>query len=150
MTTPPREFQVVADVSSLPSGAIGARHLVWWGNIGFMVIEGTGFALAAAAYLYLMTQSPTWPPAGDALPGLLWSGIFTAALALSTVPNLWVLRCARAKKAAAPAEGEAEVTEEAAPKKPRAKKAAAPAEGEAEAAEAPAKKPRAKKAAPTE
>ena len=56
---------------------------------------------------------------------------------------------ARAKKAA-PAEGDAEVTEEAPAKKPRAKKAAAPAEGEAEAAEAPAKKPRAKKAAPTE
>ncbi|WP_343525712.1 trigger factor [Sphingomonas sp.] len=60
-------------------------------------------------------------------------------------------KATRAKKAAAPAEGEAEVTEEAPAKKPRAKKAAAPAEGEAEAAEdAPAKKPRAKKAAPTE
>ena len=56
---------------------------------------------------------------------------------------------ARAKKAA-PAEGDAEATEEAPAKKPRAKKAAAPAEGESEAAEAPAKKPRAKKAAPTE
>ena len=44
----------------------------------------------------------------------------------------------------------AEATEEAPAKKPRAKKTAAPAEGEAEAAEAPAKKPRAKKAAPTE
>ena len=48
-TSPPRPFEVVADLSSLPSGAIGARHLVWWGNVGFMVIEGTGFALAAAA-----------------------------------------------------------------------------------------------------
>lgn len=100
-TSPPHPFEVVADLSSLPSGAIGARHLVWWGNVGFMVIEGTGFALAAAAYLYLMTQSPAWPPGGDALPGLLWGGVFTAALVLSTVPNLWVLRCARAKKAAA-------------------------------------------------
>ena len=99
-TSPPRPFEVVADLSSLPSGAIGARHLVWWGNVGFMVIEGTGFALAAAAYLYLMTQSTVWPPVGDALPGLLWGGVFTAALVLSTVPNLWVLRCARAKKAA--------------------------------------------------
>ena len=48
-----------------------------------------------------MTQSTVWPPVGDALPGLLWGGVFTAALVLSTVPNLWVLRCARAKKAAA-------------------------------------------------
>jgi cytochrome c oxidase subunit 3 len=29
-----------------------------------MLIEGTGFALAAAAYLYLLTQSPAWPPEG--------------------------------------------------------------------------------------
>jgi heme/copper-type cytochrome/quinol oxidase subunit 3 len=96
--TVPREIEIVGDLSDLPASASGARHLVWWGNIGFMVIEGTGFALAAAAYLYLMTQVPDWPPAGDRLPGLLWSGIFTAGLLLSEVPNLWVRRCARDKK----------------------------------------------------
>jgi heme/copper-type cytochrome/quinol oxidase subunit 3 len=95
-----REIEIVGDLSGLPSSATGARHLVWWGNIGFMVIEGTGFALAAAAYLYLLTQSPAWPPRGDPLPGLMWSGIFTAGLLLSEIPNLWVLRCARAKNLA--------------------------------------------------
>lgn len=98
--TGPREFELVGDLSTLPTSASGARHLVWWGNIGFMVIEGTGFALAAAAYLYLMTQAPAWPPKGDPLPGLLWSGIFTAGLLLSEIPNLWVLRCARNKNLA--------------------------------------------------
>lgn len=92
-----REVEVVGDLSGLPASASGPAHLVWWGNIGFMLIEGTGFALAAAAYLYLMTQAPDWPPKGDATPGLLWSGIFTAGLLLSELPNLWVLRCARNK-----------------------------------------------------
>jgi heme/copper-type cytochrome/quinol oxidase subunit 3 len=95
-----REMEVVGDLSDLPASATGARHLVWWGNIGFMVIEGTGFALAAAAYLYLMTQAAAWPPPGDAPPGLLWSGIFTAGLILSELPNLWVKRCAAAKNVA--------------------------------------------------
>ncbi|THD34615.1 MAG: cytochrome C oxidase subunit III [Sphingomonas sp.] len=91
---------MVGDLKSLPVSETGARHLVWWGNIGFMVIEGTGFLLAAAAYLYLMTQAPAWPPKGDPLPGLTWSGVLTAMLLLSEIPNLWVLRCARAKKLA--------------------------------------------------
>jgi heme/copper-type cytochrome/quinol oxidase subunit 3 len=97
LMTAPVDIELVGDLSDLPTSASGADHLVWWGNVGFMLIEGTGFALAAAAYLYLMTQSPQWPPAGDQLPDLLWSGVFTVSLALSEIPNLWVLRCARAK-----------------------------------------------------
>jgi heme/copper-type cytochrome/quinol oxidase subunit 3 len=92
-----REIEIVGDLSDLPASATGASHLVWWGNIGFMVIEGTGFVLAAAVYLYLFTQAPHWPPEGDALPSLLWSGIFTVGLLLSAIPNIWVLHCARNK-----------------------------------------------------
>jgi len=95
-----RDLEIVGDLSNLPPSASGARNLVWWGNTGFMVIEGTGFALAAAVYLYLLTQASGWPPKGDQHPGLLWSGIFTAGLILSELPNLWVLRCARAKNVA--------------------------------------------------
>lgn len=92
--------EVVRDLSDLPTSATGAKHLVWWGNIGFMLIEGTGLALAAAAYLYLMTQSAAWPQHGDPPPDLLWGGIFTAGLVLSAIPNFWVLRCARKKHVA--------------------------------------------------
>jgi len=95
-----REIEIVGSVADLPPSASGARHLVWWGNIGFMLIEGAGFALAAAAYLYFMTQAPAWPPKGDALPGLLWSGIFTAGLLSSEILNLYVLRCAKARHVA--------------------------------------------------
>ncbi len=91
---------VTGDLSHLPDSADGSRSLVWWGNLGFMAIEGTGFALAAGVYLYLQSQSAAWPPAGDPLPGLLWSGIFTIGLLVRGLPNLWVLRQARAKNAA--------------------------------------------------
>jgi heme/copper-type cytochrome/quinol oxidase subunit 3 len=92
-----RDIEIVRDLSDLPESAGGPRHLVWWGNIGFMLIEGTGFALAAAAYLYTMMQASQWPSPGHAPPQLLWSGIFTAGMLLSCLPNWWVLRCARNK-----------------------------------------------------
>lgn len=92
-----RPIEVIGDLSRLPASASGPRNVVWWGNIGFMTIEGTGFALAIAAYLYLAMQAPAWPPNGHAPPGLFWSAVFTGGLLLSALPNLWVLRCARRK-----------------------------------------------------
>ncbi len=93
----PGATRVVGDLSTLPDSADGPASLAWWGNLGFMLIEGTAFALAAGAYLYLQSQSPAWPPAGDRPPGLVWSSVFTAGLLLSQWPNLWVLRKAKAK-----------------------------------------------------
>ena len=49
--------KVVGDLSGLPDHADGPRNVVWWGNTGFMLIEGTAFALAGGAYLYLSSQS---------------------------------------------------------------------------------------------
>ncbi len=93
----PRSVWIVGDLSGLPDSASGANHLVWWGNIAFMLIEGTGFALAVAIYLYLAMQAPAWPPAGQRPPDLPWSAVFTLGLLLSMLPNLWVLHRARAK-----------------------------------------------------
>lgn len=89
--------KVVGDVSDLPDSASGARHLVWWGNIGFMAIEGTAFALAAGAYLYLMSQSHGWLPPGYRPPDWFWPAVLTCGLLLSEIPNLWVRRRAIAK-----------------------------------------------------
>ncbi|TIO71814.1 MAG: cytochrome C oxidase subunit III, partial [Mesorhizobium sp.] len=47
-----------ADLSGLPSFGLGPRSPTWWGTLGFMALEGMGFALAAGAYLYLATL---WP-----------------------------------------------------------------------------------------
>ncbi|TGQ03557.1 cytochrome C oxidase subunit III, partial [Mesorhizobium sp. M2E.F.Ca.ET.219.01.1.1] len=51
----------VADLSTLPSFGVGPRSPTWWGTLGFMALEGTGFALAAGAYLYLALSWSEWP-----------------------------------------------------------------------------------------
>ncbi|MDT8757299.1 cytochrome c oxidase subunit 3 [Sphingomonas psychrotolerans] len=89
--------RAIGDLAHLPESAMGPRHLVWWGNIGFMAIEGTVFALAMGCYLYLMSQTPGWPPAGIRPPDLFWPAILTTGLLLSEIPNLWVRRKAVAK-----------------------------------------------------
>ena len=98
--TDPIARKVVGDLSSLPDCAMGPANVVWWGNLGFMLIEGTAFLLAIATYLYLQSQSPAWPPAGVRLPNLSWATFFTIALVASEAPNLWVSRKAAANDAA--------------------------------------------------
>ena len=64
--------RVVADLSRLPLHGMGSASMTWWGTLAFMLIEGTGFALAIAVYLYLMSVAATWPidaPRPDLLPG---------------------------------------------------------------------------------
>jgi len=45
------------DVAHLPTYGYGSRALTWWGTGGMMVIEGTVFLGAIAAYLYLRTRT---------------------------------------------------------------------------------------------
>ena len=51
----------VVDVAELPTYGFGARSPIWWGTLGFVALEGMGFALAAGAYLYLAYVNPRWP-----------------------------------------------------------------------------------------
>jgi cytochrome c oxidase subunit I+III len=66
---------------------------MWWGTVGFMLIEGTVFLLAIAMYFYLMTVAAQWP-LGVAAPPLTWSTALLAAMLLSVWPNHWVDRLA--------------------------------------------------------
>jgi heme/copper-type cytochrome/quinol oxidase subunit 3 len=75
------------DVAHLPTHGFGHRSLTWWGVIAFMAIEGSGFAMAIAAYFFLFTQAPEWPDVSVAPPGLLPGLMFTAILLLSELPN---------------------------------------------------------------
>ena len=86
----------LGDLSVLPQGGFGERNVIWWGNVAFMLIEGTAFVLACGAYLYLRSRGGPWPPPGDKTPDLFWSGLFSIGLVLSMVPNLWVRGKARA------------------------------------------------------
>jgi cytochrome c oxidase subunit III len=83
----------VRDVGGLPTYAFGPRVPLWWGTLGFMVIEGLGLVFTVGAYFYLAGQNASWPL--DPPPGLLWSGLFTALLVLSEVPNKLVKRWAQ-------------------------------------------------------
>ncbi len=93
----PATVEIVGDVSGLPNTAMGPRSLLWWGTLAFMLIEGTGFLLAAAAYIYLRGQATHWPPFGHRPPDLLFGTIFTVVLVLSGIPNLWLAAKAKQK-----------------------------------------------------
>jgi len=100
MTHPLVDVEVIGDTSSLPTADTGPRSLIWWGTLGFMLLEGSGFVLAAGAYLYIAAQSPQWPPLGDAPPALLVGSLFTVALLASQAPNLWLEKQSREKREA--------------------------------------------------
>ncbi|WP_284348359.1 cytochrome c oxidase subunit 3 [Roseisolibacter agri] len=78
--------RLTIDVSVLPDTVFGHRGLVWWGTVGFMAIEGTTLAIAAAAYLYLRTNAAEWPPRPTANPDLLIPTITLAVLLLKLIP----------------------------------------------------------------
>jgi heme/copper-type cytochrome/quinol oxidase subunit 3 len=81
-----RPHRAVADLSLLPSFGFGSRSPTWWGTLGFMAIEGTGFALAIGSYLYLAYLAPEWPL--SAAPPNHWPGtIVLILLVASVVPN---------------------------------------------------------------
>lgn len=85
------------DLTDLPDHAFGYRSLTWWGVVGFMVIEGVGFALVIAAYFYLMSLERRWAPAPLDPPGLVAGTLFTIVILLSEIPNAMVKRAAHAQ-----------------------------------------------------
>jgi cytochrome c oxidase subunit 3 len=76
------------DVSSLPIGTNDSRALIWWGNLGMMVIEGTMFAMLIATYIYFKTANLDWPPASVPNPDLVSSTFNMAMLLLSCLAML--------------------------------------------------------------
>lgn len=81
------------DLGKLPLHGLGTASVTWWGTLAFMLIEGTGFALVIAVYLYLMSLAATWPinaPPPDLLPGTLLTLILLASL----IPNILISRWA--------------------------------------------------------
>jgi cytochrome c oxidase subunit 3 len=87
--------RLVGDLAQLPDHAFGSRSLMWWGVLGFMLIEGTGFLLAGGAYFFLVGHVQPWPP-GQVPPSLTWGIIFTILVLLSELPNIWTKAQAQA------------------------------------------------------
>ncbi|WP_430256962.1 cytochrome c oxidase subunit 3 [Neorhizobium sp. DAR64872/K0K18] len=89
--------RVVLDASTLPMHGMGAASPTWWATGAFMLIEGSGFAMAIAVYLYLMSLAPSWPM--EAPPPDLWAGTWlTLILIASVVPNMLVSRWAHRRE----------------------------------------------------
>jgi cytochrome c oxidase subunit III len=84
------------DLSELPTYKFGPSSLTWWGIIGFMVIEGVGFALTFGAYFFIMGHEQGWPPEGRLPPGILAGTLFTIVILLSEIPNTAIKKAARA------------------------------------------------------
>jgi len=97
MTPAPRFTDSVAE---LPTHKFGPSSLTWWGILGFMVIEGAGFALAFAAYFFLMGHEQGWPPEGRLPPNLLWGTLFTLLILLSEIPNTIIKKAAHERDVA--------------------------------------------------
>src|SRR3954469_2966511 len=71
------------DVADLPDLAFGSRDLMWWGTLGFVVIEGFTLALCLMVYLYLWKNYSEWPPAGTERPTLQWPSVQLALMLVS-------------------------------------------------------------------
>ena len=75
------------DVRELPDqGAFGHQGLIWWGTIGFMVIEGSMFFMVLITYFYLRLRVDEWPPS-LADPDLFYGTLNLAVLIVSALPN---------------------------------------------------------------
>jgi heme/copper-type cytochrome/quinol oxidase subunit 3 len=89
-----KRLRVAGSVAELPTVTFGHRSLMWWGTLGFMVIEGWTVALLIASYLYLRQNFDAWPPLRTPYPSLLIPTINLALFALSIVPARMVSRAA--------------------------------------------------------
>lgn len=81
--------RTVLDVSGLPSVHFGPKSLLWWGTIGFIVVEGFTIVLMVASYFYLRLNEHAWPPGRTPNPDLLIPTINTLVLLAVIVPMHW-------------------------------------------------------------
>ena len=76
----------VVDVAALPNDAFGHQGLIWWGTIGFMVIEGSIFVIGIVVYFYLRLKVTAWPPSLPN-PDLGYGTVNLILVLVSCIPN---------------------------------------------------------------
>jgi heme/copper-type cytochrome/quinol oxidase subunit 3 len=87
--------QASLDVSRLPTVVFGSRPIMFWGTVGFMVIEGWTLALCVMSYFYLRQSSPAWPPLRTPDPSLLVPSVNLAVMLISLFPAWWTAQRAK-------------------------------------------------------
>ena len=91
-----RRARAVMNVSSLPDVVFGPRDIMWWGTLGFVVIEGFTLVLTAAVYLYIQQNYATWPPEGTPNPSLPLPTLNVVLMLLSLPLVRWIGKAAHA------------------------------------------------------
>jgi len=89
------DLRVVGTVADLPTTTFGHRSSMWWGTIGFIVIEGSTLFICAIAYVYLQKNFLSWPPERVLRPALTAATVQVALMLLSNVPMVMVDKAAR-------------------------------------------------------
>ena len=85
----------VLDLRGLPDVVFGPRDVMWWGTLGFIIIEGFTLVLCAAAYVYLTQNFSTWPPRNTPLPSLGAPSLQVLVMLVSLYPAWWTSNAAR-------------------------------------------------------
>jgi cytochrome c oxidase subunit 3 len=90
-----REPRIVASVADLPTTTFGHRSSMWWGTLGFVIIEGSTLFICLVSYFYIRKNFPTWPPERVLRPALTAATVQAALMAISNVPMVMVDKAAR-------------------------------------------------------
>lgn len=90
-----RPFRIVADVARLPRVTFGHRSMMWWGTLGFIVIEGTTLFICVVSYFYLRRNFTSWPPENVLRPALLIPTLQAILMLASNIPMAAVDRASR-------------------------------------------------------
>jgi cytochrome c oxidase subunit I+III len=90
-----RRLRNVVDLGELPDVVFGPRDIMWWGTLGFVVIEGFTLVLCAAAYVNLTQNYATWPPEHTPLPSLGAPAVQVIVMLLSLPVVWWTAKSAR-------------------------------------------------------
>ena len=85
------------DVSGVPTSGHGPKSPLWWGTIGFMIVEGTSLALCGATYIYLSRNFEAWPPPSIPEPSLLVPTITVALMLISCITGIFIDRYSKQK-----------------------------------------------------
>jgi cytochrome c oxidase subunit 3 len=83
------------DLRGLPDVVFGPRDIMWWGTLGFVLIEGFTLVLCAAAYVYVTQNFATWPPANTPLPSVVAPTVQVVVMLVSLLPAQWTSNAAR-------------------------------------------------------
>ena len=90
-----QRLRSVMDLRALPDVVFGPRDIMWWGTLGFVLIEGFTLVLCASAYVYVTQNFSTWPPQNTPLPSLVAPTVQVLVMLASLAPARWTAGAAR-------------------------------------------------------